>query len=78
MSGKALYMAVPWGWHLHVVYETSLRDELLRDVQHLSFFGAALLFWWPLVNPAPRPHGSVPYGFRLAYVLAAVALTALR
>lgn len=70
-----LYMAVLWGWHVPIAYEAALRSSLLHDVQHLSFLGAALLFWWPLVNPGPRPHGHVPYGFRLAYVLATVALT---
>lgn len=70
-----LYMAVLWGWHIPVAYEAALRSDLLHDVQHLSFFGAALLFWWPLVNPGPRPHGHIPYGFRLAYVGASVALT---
>jgi len=72
-----LYMVILWGWHLPAAYEASLRYELLHDVQHLSFFGSALLFWWPLVNPAPRPHGHIPYGFRLAYVIVAVGPTAL-
>lgn len=72
-----LYMIILWGWHLPAAYEASLRYELLHDVQHLSFFGSALLFWWPLVNPAPRVHGHVPYGFRLAYVIVAVGPTAL-
>ncbi|MBI4241269.1 MAG: cytochrome c oxidase assembly protein, partial [Candidatus Rokubacteria bacterium] len=72
-----LFMVILWGWHFPVAYEASLRYEVLHNIQHLSFFASALLFWWPLINPAPRLHGHIPYGFRLAYIIAAVGPTAL-
>ncbi|MBI4610711.1 MAG: cytochrome c oxidase assembly protein [Candidatus Rokubacteria bacterium] len=72
-----LYMAILWSWHLPAAYEAALHDEVIHSVQHLSFFAAGLLFWWPLINPAPRLHGHIPYGFRLAYIIAAVGPTAL-
>jgi len=53
-------------------FEASLRNEFVHNLQHLSFFAAALVYWWPLINPAPRLHGHIPYGFRLVYVFAAV------
>lgn len=67
-----IYMVILWGWHLPSFFEMSLRNEFAHDVQHLSFFLAGLLYWWPLVNPAPRLHGHIPYGFRLVYIIAAV------
>ncbi len=70
-----LYMVVLWGWHLPVAYEAALGSAGLHDLQHVSFFGAALLFWWPIANPAPRLRGHIPYEFRLAYVGAAAVLT---
>lgn len=46
-----LYMIILWGWHLPAAYEASLRYGMVHDVQHLSFFASALLFWWPLITP---------------------------
>jgi cytochrome c oxidase assembly factor CtaG len=65
-----LYMVTFWSWHLPVAFEASLRSELAHNAQHLSFFSTALLYWWPLINPAPRLHGHIPYGFRIIYLLA--------
>jgi len=72
-----LYMVILWGWHLPGPYQAALRDDVLHNVQHLSFFASALLFWWPLINPAPRLRGHIPYGFRIVYVIAAVVPTML-
>jgi cytochrome c oxidase assembly factor CtaG len=60
-----------WGWHLPGAYGASLRFELVHDAQHLSFFLAALLFWWPVIDPAPRLHGHVHHAWRLVYVVPA-------
>jgi cytochrome c oxidase assembly factor CtaG len=71
-----LYAVVLWGWHLPAAYQAALESELLHDLEHLSFLGAGLLFWWPIIGPAPRlrPHA---YGWRLLYVVASVGLTML-
>lgn len=50
----ACYMLVLWLWHLPDAYDAALGDRLLHDLEHASFFGAALLFWWPVIHPAPR------------------------
>ncbi|MGH7363324.1 MAG: cytochrome c oxidase assembly protein [Candidatus Methylomirabilales bacterium] len=60
-----------WAWHLPAAYEAALGNELLHDLEHLTFFGTALLFWWPIINPAPRLHGQIPYGLRIVYIVAA-------
>lgn len=70
------YMAILWGWHLPVAYQAALERPVLHDVQHLSFFLAALLFWWPVIHPAPRVT-PLAYGLRLLYVAAAIGLTML-
>lgn len=48
------YAAVMWLWHLPSLYEAALRHPIVHDVQHLSFFGAACLFWRPLLDPVSR------------------------
>jgi putative membrane protein len=68
-----LYVANFWLWHTPTAYDAALNNELIHDVEHLSFFLTALLFWWHVTNAVPRIHGSLGYGLRVAYVLAALA-----
>jgi putative membrane protein len=76
----AVYTATLWGWHHPAAYEAALRHPALHDVEHLAFFGAAVLFWWPIVNPAPRLRrltSGVLYGARIGYLILATAQNTL-
>lgn len=42
-----------WSWHLPGPYQLALRSENWHVVEHSCFIGAALLFWWPVVQPWP-------------------------
>lgn len=66
-----LYVVTLWTWHWPAAYGASLRSEVIHDTQHLSFFLAALFFWWPIVNPAPMLHGHRHHAFRVVYVVPA-------
>jgi len=66
-----LYVGTVWGWHLPAAYEASLRWDAVHNTQHLAFFTAALLFWWPIVDPAPRLHGHIHHAVRIAYAIPA-------
>lgn len=66
-----LYTLTLWGWHLPAAYEAALNHEGLHDLQHLSIFGAALLFWWPIINPAPYLRGHVHPGLQVVYLVLA-------
>lgn len=75
-----LYTANLWAWHHPVAYEAALRWHPVHDLEHLLFFGTAVLFWWPVVNPAPRlrPLGTgLQYGFRIGYLILATAQNTL-
>lgn len=72
-----LYLLILWGWHYPPAFEAALRNDIIHDLQHLSFFLAGLLFWWPVINPAPRVHGHIHHGFRIFYVIAAALPTML-
>jgi putative membrane protein len=52
------------GWHVPAVFELALRSNWLHELEHACFFGAGLLFWWPVVQPWPSiarwPRWSVP------------------
>jgi putative membrane protein len=39
-------------WHLPALYQATLRSPAVHVLQHLSFFGTALLFWWALLHPS--------------------------
>jgi cytochrome c oxidase assembly factor CtaG len=75
-----LYTLTLWGWHHPAAYEAALRYPVLHDVEHLTFFGTAVLFWWPIVNPAPRLRRlttGVMYGARIGYLILATAQNTL-
>lgn len=40
-----LHAIVLWIWHLPVLYELALNDPLVHDLEHLTFFLVACLFW---------------------------------
>lgn len=67
----SVYVVNLWAWHHPVLYQMALRNKWVHDLEHLLFFSTALLFWWPIVNPAPRLHGMISYGFRIVYLIAA-------
>ncbi|MDA0364537.1 MAG: cytochrome c oxidase assembly protein [Chloroflexi bacterium] len=49
-------------WHITPGwYDASITNALVHDVQHLSLAGAAILFWWNVIDPRPRRS-------RLAYI----------
>ena len=66
-----LFAAVNWGWHLSSLYDQALENPALHYVQHASFLGAALLFWWPVVGADPG-RWRLPYPVRLFYLFLAM------
>jgi putative membrane protein len=57
-------VAVFIGWHTPFLFQLGLRSEYWHGVEHASFFGSGLLFWWPVVQPWPSrarwPRWSIP------------------
>jgi len=66
-----LFAAVNWGWHFSSLYDQALETPWLHDVQHLTFLGAALLFWWPVVGADPA-RWRLPHPARLFYLFLAM------
>src|SRR5215475_12434769 len=40
-------------WHLPVLFTLSMRSEFWHTFEEATFFGAGLLFWWPVIEPWP-------------------------
>lgn len=73
-----LHVGLLWAWHAPALYDGALAHPLVHDVEHLSLFATAVLFWWPVIAPAPRPVPRVGDFARIAcLVLAAFARAAL-
>jgi putative membrane protein len=51
-----LHVAVLWLWHAPALYDTAVNSELIHAVEHLSFLGTALLFWWVAFPQGARRH----------------------
>jgi putative membrane protein len=46
------YTIVVGTWHAPMFYDWALQDRLVHIIEHLMFFGAAILYWWPLFSPS--------------------------
>lgn len=64
-----LHAAVLWAWHAPALYDAALRSRLVHDVEHASFLGSALLFWWVVVRWASR--GRRGHGAGILYLFTA-------
>jgi cytochrome c oxidase assembly factor CtaG len=71
------HVAAVWLWHMPGAYDAAVTDRVVHDAEHLAFFGTAVLFWWPIVNPAPRLRAPTGYGLRVGYLVLAALQGAL-
>lgn len=71
------FIAVFLGWHDPNAYNAALRFDWVHDLEHLTFFGAALLFWWHVTGVGPRFHKRFGRMARIAYVLVTVPVNML-
>ena len=50
----AMHAGALWLWHPPAFYDAALASEPVHFLQHASFLGTALLFWWVIVHPVER------------------------
>ena len=61
----AVHAAALWIWHIPALFQATLESDLVHTLQHASFFGSALLFWWAIVN---EKRGLASYGAGVLYL----------
>ena len=61
----AIHALALWVWHVPVLFQATLRSDLVHTLQHLSFLGSALIFWWALIHGR---QGLMGYGAAVLYV----------
>jgi putative copper resistance protein D len=64
-----LFVANPFVLYFSGLYEATLRNPLLHDLNHLHFVVLGCLWFWPLLGLDPMP-ARLPYPFRLIAVFA--------
>ena len=68
----SLHAIALWVWHLPGPYQAALTSELMHSLQHVSFLGTALLFWWTIL----KVRGSeIGYGAAVFYLFATALQT---
>jgi putative membrane protein len=63
----SLYVINLWVWHYPALYDAALRVPWIHDLEHVLFFVTALVFWWPVIQPASRP-APIQHGLRVLYL----------
>jgi putative membrane protein len=66
----AAHTAAMWAWHVPSLYESALHYEEMHALEHASFLGTALPFWWVLLRPDHRRR--LAFGADLLYLFAAM------
>ena len=72
IPAQVIAAAVMIVWHLPALFDATLRSESLHVVEHLTFIGAGLILYWPLLE-ATSAHArwQMSPGIKLLYLLAA-------
>jgi len=63
----AIFVVNPWVLYFTPLYEASLRNPLIHELQHGHFLLIGCLFFWPLLGIDPVP-GRVDYPIRLVAI----------
>jgi len=71
-----VYGGVLWLWHLPAAYDRAVADRVLHDAEHVTFVLGAVLFWWPVLDPAPRVRPAAPHALRVVHLVVGAFQTA--
>jgi len=59
-------------WHVPAFFTIGSQSEVWHALEHVSFFAAGLLFWWPVIRPWPSAAGWPRWSTVLYFFLATV------
>ncbi len=71
----ALHVGTMWAWHAPALYEAALGNEAVHALEHLTFLGSGIVFWWALLRVGRS--GAMDYAFGVLYAFAAFLLSGL-
>lgn len=53
-----LHAIAIWAWHVPALLDGTLVHEWMHRLQHISFLGTALIFWWSILRRPRREYGA--------------------
>jgi putative membrane protein len=62
-----LHSLALWAWHVPVLYAAAIDNRLVHVLEHVSFLGTAILFWFAILKPGRPAFG---LGVLLVFALA--------
>jgi cytochrome c oxidase assembly factor CtaG len=63
-----------WAWHMPILFDATLSHDWVHALQHFSFLGSALLFWYALLY---GHIGNNSYGAGIIYVFTTAIHTSI-
>lgn len=66
-----IYSLVIGVWHAPSLYDWALRDKTVHVIEHVMFFAAGVLYWWPLLSPS-RVLPPANHGVQMLYLLGVI------
>lgn len=73
----SLHALALWAWHIPALFDAALESTGVHILQHASFFGTALLFWWSVLARGARGRDGVAFASLFMTMLQTSALGAL-
>ncbi|MEZ4633877.1 MAG: cytochrome c oxidase assembly protein [Caldilineaceae bacterium] len=67
-----IFITVYLGWHDANMYDLALRSDFVHDVEHITFTGVALLFWWRTIGAGPQIGRRLSPLVRAAYAISLI------
>ncbi len=67
-----LFIGFFLGWHDPNAYNAALYSDTVHDLEHVTFFGSAMLYWWHVIGAGPRLHGHFSRSAKIAFLLVTV------
>jgi putative membrane protein len=63
----AIFMGVLYLWQIPGGFNLALRNEFVHAIMHMTMMSSGFLFYWAVIDPAPR-RSRVHYGVRVLYL----------
>nr|PZN27682.1 MAG: cytochrome c oxidase assembly protein [Chloroflexota bacterium] len=80
IAAFVIFNSVFLAWHVPALYDLALREEPVHILEHVMFFAAGVLAWWPVCSPLdelPRAHPLVQTAFLFFQSLPSTILGAI-